>query len=889
MNKLNPLDFHNTGPSNANSTDQKTETTLAALQGRSVKAKESDHSLRTDQFAQAIQDIQKLTLPQTARTNSPSNSRLEKLKDSPNSNTSKSSNSSTPKDSPKDLSPSGSPKISLPKELSSNGSPKGPLLKGRSPNQSPTGSLLSSSHTSESPQVSITKNDSSPTLILRSFHLEKLDGDNLPPPATDPTVQTSSPKRKRLSLSFNQVATILPRQVISPLRSFIQLPKEESDWLNKDDYPDELIMKLSGEKFAKVPAFRFAEMSTETLMKGTSAQFKMLQSDRLEAIMRHHDPKNFTSDFLNSIDLVQLNQVDDRLLVISLCSNQVFNKFSKERQNAFEFQRRTYLTQLKIPRMAYGEIREISPEIINALSPDSLKQINPWYCIYTLNKNWLVLNQETLLLLLNNLEEQQWLSLVPELVVYCTQRDQFAQTVKYGDEHRSRLISRLENRNWIRQSFSKIGDIDSLTHDELLQILKFFVQADFEENREAIMMDTTHFEEASSMFEFDYLRILTDFLLIGNLWCKFLNNQQVDPFVLFDAVDKIDSFSMQDRNFNDLEVKKFQSKFSQNCSIVIGSLYPLFKTDWNQTFRKGDPIDDDIIYRKYDLGKGNRLVLSAAANGIGRDSKSLESAALSNKAFMDTIISYIRTGFVDRHYLLNAMASGMQAAHQSDVVNNAQTRNLGLMAIRQARLVQPWHIIVTSIGDMKLFCYDSHKKSCVDITKGSLKHSKEVGDPVGQLGNQFTVDKYHSSYVNLGNFGLLNFNANDGDLLIILSSGILHQLDPEFQGLSPLQAYRKIFRKSFNDPELLKLGDWDNNEKCQWIKESYINMKASSLVTKAILKKQNIAETFAEYAIKKTKRLREWMESSVLSKNLDANEHLTGKLDDFAVGVILLE
>jgi serine/threonine protein phosphatase PrpC len=268
--------------------------------------------------------------------------------------------------------------------------------------------------------------------------------------------------------------------------------------------------------------------------------------------------------------------------------------------------------------------------------------------------------------------------------------------------------------------------------------------------------------------------------------------------------------------------------------------------------RMGDPITEHFAAEM----TTNRCIVALSC-GCNWGERAREASLLANHAFVDHL-TMEQFKIQDVHRAAQCCVQGFLRAHKaileskSGHIWEAETCVLlGGILLRLSNtqsMIQDgayWYLILVNVGDCKTFVYRHREHRVQDLTPWS--------DDNGRLGPHLD-----NGMPDLHNLALYHTRCIDGDIIMLLSSGVHNNLDPEFLGKTPKQVGgTEDTWASVVDPENLK-----RKYRCSLI-EQILGVNATESTTESEhVTPSKCTQSLIQHAIKTTTNVRQYMESN---------------------------
>eukprot|EP01125_Pyxidicula_operculata_P019782 TRINITY_DN7201_c0_g1_i1.p1 TRINITY_DN7201_c0_g1~~TRINITY_DN7201_c0_g1_i1.p1 ORF type:complete len:1378 (+),score=270.87 TRINITY_DN7201_c0_g1_i1:58-4191(+) len=263
-----------------------------------------------------------------------------------------------------------------------------------------------------------------------------------------------------------------------------------------------------------------------------------------------------------------------------------------------------------------------------------------------------------------------------------------------------------------------------------------------------------------------------------------------------------------------------KTSYNQSASAWTTSTYPNLGTE-KEPKRLRDPISE---FYSLDISQTRSTVVLCTGCNFGQISMEA-----SNTATLEwsRYVEKKQLKITDSRSAASVLLQGISKAHKAIQKECTQAytpsdTEVGLTCGMLCALPtlsidsSPWLFICANIGPNRAFCYSHETKKLREITTGneSLPLSENGGKIGGGGGGTFEATP------DLKSLKLYNHQCEQNDIIIIVSSTVYHNLDPEILGI-PI--------KDFLDPDQLSASSKKSNssaKKLTWLK--YPNEKRSA-------------------------------------------------------------
>ena len=529
-----------------------------------------------------------------------------------------------------------------------------------------------------------------------------------------------SEKRRIRRLSIVALEFI-PSNIVEHLidEDILKLPESEASWRSKKEFPDDAIMNLPASSFCKVPLQRIADMPAEKIKLMTVEQIKLTSYPQLQMLLSKH-VKNLSLSCLAAIDLVQVKKMNKLFIAMTLCQDEIYNKLTEKQQALLKLERRIYEVATSIHTMASKLIEELPFEVVDALPIRLIENLDKGRIISIFKTHWRNLNEEKTGKLLEFVEKNDIRHFDPDLIVA-----KFANK-ENASLSQKRLFANAGKRVHLRNIIRQFKPVFTGSPDpaERMKYLVHFMTID---NVAGIYISTMKphlYCEAMTIKEPDYGIVLTDFDAIGQLCCTHRPNKSYMPMPFIEIPDdRISSIHLDMKSYKPSngpnEHNHLIRLYSNNCSIILGSLFPLITSEKDgATRRAGDPIGDDMVFQKM-TSENMTCLLFSGADGRGWGLEAAETAAYANKGFMQNALQEINKGFKSLHDLVNIMARSVKNAHLSiKEKTDGFTVHMGIIALRTSQSNNNeghWDILINNLGYSRILFYNNKTKRCIEL------------------------------------------------------------------------------------------------------------------------------------------------------------------------------
>eukprot|EP01129_Flabellula_baltica_P014922 TRINITY_DN7309_c0_g1_i1.p1 TRINITY_DN7309_c0_g1~~TRINITY_DN7309_c0_g1_i1.p1 ORF type:complete len:1128 (+),score=201.40 TRINITY_DN7309_c0_g1_i1:430-3384(+) len=266
---------------------------------------------------------------------------------------------------------------------------------------------------------------------------------------------------------------------------------------------------------------------------------------------------------------------------------------------------------------------------------------------------------------------------------------------------------------------------------------------------------------------------------------------------------------------------------------------------------------------------GNRLIMSIA-DGCNWGNRSKEASKRAVEAFINhTCNAEIQSTINETDACNNILLQAIQKAHESIVEGKeyiwdaGSTTLLGTMLVKLEKEEQ-YMIIGVSVGDCKLFHWNSKTQSITDITYGNRKNARSSKDCGGRLGPTL-----EGGAPDLRNLSSYFWPCHEGDIFFLVSDGVYDNFDPEYLGLSP---------KDIN----LQQESWDEmeTEEALSVKSHFVIEKMQELISSLRdITPSGIVDVLLENSLQVTLPSRSFMEADKDAEEPTDRKEYPGKMD----------
>ena len=190
----------------------------------------------------------------------------------------------------------------------------------------------------------------------------------------------------------------------------------------------------------------------------------------------------------------------------------------------------------------------------------------------------------------------------------------------------------------------------------------------------------------------------------------------------------------------------------------------------------------------------------------------------------------------------NSTHSRSKSSHYSNPKISASS----VPTSKKKRNKEKWALLFGSVGDCKIFIYNSRKKIISDVTYFNKENIFSDNDCGGRLG----------PYTSKGAPDMRNFNVSycsvrTDDIVILVSDGVHDNLDPQYLGISP-----RTLR--------INSDSWDSVEAnvANRAKRLFREQKLLEVIKKTDFSPKSICDTLTEYCKKVTRPSRIFMQKN---------------------------
>eukprot|EP01121_Diplochlamys_sp_Union-15-3_P007903 TRINITY_DN2050_c0_g2_i3.p1 TRINITY_DN2050_c0_g2~~TRINITY_DN2050_c0_g2_i3.p1 ORF type:complete len:621 (-),score=90.69 TRINITY_DN2050_c0_g2_i3:79-1941(-) len=197
-----------------------------------------------------------------------------------------------------------------------------------------------------------------------------------------------------------------------------------------------------------------------------------------------------------------------------------------------------------------------------------------------------------------------------------------------------------------------------------------------------------------------------------------------------------------------------------------------------------------------------------------------------------------------------------------------------IMKINEGLDTEEWAMVCSSIGDCKIFIYDSKAKITSEITIGNRGNLHDASDCGGRLGPY--ID---GKSPDLGNLGCYFWPCKKSDILLILSDGVHDNFDPKTLGYLP------------SDVTDTDCTDWKklDYKTALRLKTDFSTRSITNFLEKVpSLTPKHITTSLLEYSKDITKLSRKFLEENPDKPEPRDYKNYPGKMDHCTVVTVLL-
>eukprot|EP00727_Mastigamoeba_balamuthi_P000527 m51a1_g10471 hypothetical protein (490) ;mRNA; f:75543-77495 len=218
------------------------------------------------------------------------------------------------------------------------------------------------------------------------------------------------------------------------------------------------------------------------------------------------------------------------------------------------------------------------------------------------------------------------------------------------------------------------------------------------------------------------------------------------------------------------------------AASLVSSTYP--RSSKSTGVRSGDPICDCVGAV---LFRASSLCVIADGCGWGMSARAAAGTAVSG--FLEQAERAVRSGAATTRQLARALLDGIAAAHNkimesgSDRFTRGTTTLLGAAVVRSKGSHGRWNVVVASIGDCKAFLVRTRNGSAVSASEVSARCRIESASPTDSGGRIGPSEPDGSPDVR--NLATFHAEADEGDLLVLVTDGVHDNLDPSALGIEP--------------------------------------------------------------------------------------------------------
>lgn len=593
-----------------------------------------------------------------------------------------------------------------------------------------------------------------------------------------------------------------------------------------------------------------------------------MHSSQLAEMLETLAPFLSKSQF-NAIDVEQVPLLHR---VYILCSDDIFPELPEKMRESLEFERSVHEIIKTLPEKKSEEIARLPFEVIQAIDVQTLEEHGENTVIQLLNKYSKELMGLRLDYFMYGLPYSHWNFLHPSVIYHFGKKrknelrhNNFSTEAIAFREACQTLNARKEIREKLKSYLTMTKDlVENEKSSLLLDFLKIFIFRKKTENEGEITVSMVprYVREAHAMYlnkkqgNFSLPREITRFKNLAELFCEKIEDEKLSSISLGKPLYEI--FPTQENRVYALRSQKhyiYQERGFGNplgISTVLGSLYPIYESG-----RVGDPIADDIQYLAYP-----KCFIFSIADGCGWGPSAKNAAVAANQAFIRYASSKIKK-VKTLHKFVHLAVEANQKAHEEALLSHETTSHVGIVGLKQKNY---WKVIISVIGDIKVFHYNLETKKCRELTKGSTVFVKDATDPGGKIGK--AIENLSESLPDLRNYALYVYNVPSNTVFIPVSNGVFDNFDPMYLGLTISQTYLTLMRRGLLENSTVKpehctdeLG-WENSPHAKTLIRIFREMTLKDILdAESRNEKPDFTSAIVNYLDKITAPTRVWMEN----------------------------
>lgn len=490
-------------------------------------------------------------------------------------------------------------------------------------------------------------------------------------------------------------------------------------------------------------------------------EVKSMNAVELKTLLQYaeiHKPET-----LQSINMQELQNIPQREVIATLCKDGVFEKLSERQRDILATERFAWQVENKRIEIDFNALEQLPAQWCVALSPRFIAGRCDRDKVNYLNRFWEQLPR--------NYSAKIALTVHPEFYERLDANFLLKALALFPEKHplteqKSLLEKRAEIQKHIAQFLTALGGFNDLKFNEVTQLLNLLFEAEKKDHIHTLSVKKETYLEACIIENGALLPYIHDFRKALFVAARFFKTRSLNTSVVWKhAQNPATTVSFKKREHL-YERGNEAFKEAQHLAAAIGSFYPVL----NQQ-RQLDPITHDckILVQEH-------LLIGSFAVGSGWD-RALKTATHTNRIFTQYLLKMLTE---QKREPLAAYMEALTTIQAEIVKLDTTASHIGLVGIGLEGRV---NVFASFIGDLELHF----------IRRKKLRATRIAGNSPGGASlkpGRFGATLLH--YPDLKDFRLASFSAKNGDLLVVLSSGISKNLSPDLNGTSPRAAIEFI-------------------------------------------------------------------------------------------------
>ncbi len=284
-----------------------------------------------------------------------------------------------------------------------------------------------------------------------------------------------------------------------------------------------------------------------------------------------------------------------------------------------------------------------------------------------------------------------------------------------------------------------------------------------------------------------------------------------------------------------------------NYSVAVNSSHLS-----TENSRGSDPIVDNMRFVSYkERGGEGEVFIMTGVDPAGNTQLAKTAGREAAKGCEHYIAEQLeQNGVSNTRQMSEVLLDSLGAASKSIAKGNEQA--VCITAVVGKKSGDKTYCMAVGLGDMALRVIKADGSTVQNLTPGARTSSSDVSDPGGRLVNPG---------LDLRNAGIVYFELEPGDTLLMTSDGPEDKLDPEFNGLTVAQARDEAVAMNNNSQVKIYQGnqnkEWDDSAECLAIREAYKAEQLKKLNREAKNEGVNLSQAYVEDSYRRTEGRRE--------------------------------